>query len=181
MTTIYSKLLDFQRKVEAVKKTKKNPHFKNTYADINEILSEVKPLLSELNMVLSQPISDGVQYSIVTDVETGEALTSSIKLPDNLQPQQLGGAITYFRRYTLVTLLSLETEEDNDGNNTTPPAPTEKWLNLNDKSGAITKEYANVLDAISTGKISSLDQIKSVYKLSKETESQLKTDLANAK
>lgn len=181
MTTIYSKLLDFQRKVEAVKKTKKNPHFKNTYADINEILSEVKPLLSELNMVLSQPISDGVQYSIVTDVETGEALTSSIKLPDNLQPQQLGGAITYFRRYTLVTLLSLETEEDNDGNNTTPPAPTEKWLNLTDKNGSITKEYANVLDAISTGKISSLDQIKSVYKLSKETESQLKTDLANAK
>ena len=78
-------------------------------------------------------------------------------------------------------MLSLETEEDNDGNNTTPPAPTEKWLNLTEKSGAITKEYANVLDAISTGKISSLDQIKSVYKLSKETESQLKTDLANAK
>ena len=182
MTTIYSKLLDFQRKVEAVKKTKKNPHFKNTYADINEILSEVKPLLSELNMVLSQPINDGVQYSIVTDVETGEALTSSIKLPDNLQPQQLGIAITYFRRYTLVTLLSLETEEDNDGNNTTPPAPpTEKWLNLTDKNGAITKEYANVIDAIRTGKISSLDQIKSVYKLSKETETQLKTDLANAK
>jgi hypothetical protein len=182
MTTIYSKLLDFQRKVEAVKKTKKNPHFKNTYADINEILSEVKPLLSELNMVLSQPINDGFQYSIVTDVESGEALTSSIKLPDNLQPQQLGGAITYFRRYTLVTLLSLETEEDTDGNNTTTPAPTtEKWLNLTDKSGAITKEYANVLEAIRTCKISSLDQIKSVYKLSKETETQLKTDLTNAK
>ena len=182
MTTIYSKLLDFQRKVEAVKKTKKNPHFKNTYADINEILSEVKPLLSELNMVLSQPINDGVQYSIVTDVESGEALTSSIKLPDNIQPQQLGGAITYFRRYTLVTLLSLETEEDTDGNNTTPPAPTiEKWLNLTDKSGAITKEYINVLEAINSGKIKSLDQIKSVYKLSKETETQLKTDLANAK
>ena len=181
MTTIYSKLLDFQRKVEAVKKTKKNPHFKNTYADINEILSEVKPLLSEFNLVLSQPISDGFQYSIITDIESGEALTSYIKLPDNLQPQQLGGAITYFRRYTLVTLLSLETEEDNDGNNTTPPAPTEKWLNLTDKSGIITKEYENVRYAIHNGKISSLDQIKSVYKLSKETESQLKTDLANAK
>jgi ERF superfamily len=182
MTTIYSKLLDFQRKVEAVKKTKKNPHFKNTYADINEILSEVKPLLSELNMVLSQPINDGVQYSIVTDVETGEALTSSIKLPENLQPQQLGGAITYFRRYTLVTLLSLETEEDTDGNNTTPPAPiTEKWLNLTDKNGTITIEHANVIDAIRTGKISSLDQIKAVYKLSKETETQLKSYLANAK
>jgi hypothetical protein len=182
MTTIYSKLLDFQRKVEAVKKTKKNPHFKNTYADINEILSEVKPLLSELNMVLSQPINDGVQYSIITDVETGEALTSSIKLPENLQPQQLGACISYFRRYTLVTLLSLETEEDTDGNNTTPPAPTtEKWLNLTDKSGAITKEYANVLEAIRTCKISSIDQIKAVYKLSKETETQLKTDLANAK
>jgi len=182
MTTIYSKLLDFQRKVEAVKKTKKNPHFKNTYADINEILSEVKPLLSELNMVLSQPINDGVQYSIVTDVESGEALTSYIKLPENLQPQQLGGAITYFRRYTLVTLLSLETEEDNDGNNTTPPAPTtEKWLNLTDKSGIITKEYENVRYAIHNGKIKSIDQIKEVYKLSKETETQLKTDLANAK
>jgi len=179
------KMLEFQMKVSAIKKNKVNPHFKNSYSDINEILSEIKPLLSECKLFLSQPILDGFQYSIITDVETGEQISSQIALPINLQPQPMGAAITYFRRYSLVTLLCLETEEDNDGNNTTPPqTPTtpqtpspENWLNVTDKDGNLTKHYANVLDAIEKGKITSLDQVKSVYKLSKETQQQLLKDL----
>jgi hypothetical protein len=33
-------------------------------------------------------------------------------LPTNLSPQQLGSAITYFRRYTLASLLALEIDDD---------------------------------------------------------------------
>lgn len=120
--TLNSKLLDFQKKVGIVKKDSKNPHFKNTYASLTQILSEVKPLLTECGLVLVQPISlQGVGTTII-DCETGEKIETIISLPSNLNPQQLGSAITYFRRYTLASLLALEIDDD-DAQSTNVPKP----------------------------------------------------------
>lgn len=111
-TTIHTKLLEFQKKIGIIKKDSKNPHFKNTYASLTQILSEVKPLLTECGLILIQPISlEGVGTTVI-DFETGEKIEAVISLPTNLTPQQLGGAITYFRRYTLASLLSLEIDDD---------------------------------------------------------------------
>jgi hypothetical protein len=111
-TTINTKLLEFQKKIGIIKKDSKNPHFKNTYASLTQILSEVKPLLTECGLILIQPISlEGVGTTII-DFETGEKIETIISLPTNLNPQQLGSAITYFRRYTLASLLSLEIDDD---------------------------------------------------------------------
>jgi hypothetical protein len=111
-TTINTKLLEFQKKIGIIKKDSKNPHFKNTYASLTQILGEVKPLLTECGLILIQPISlDGVGTTII-DFETGEKIETVISLPINLTPQQLGSAITYFRRYTLASLLSLEIDDD---------------------------------------------------------------------
>jgi hypothetical protein len=111
-TTINTKLLEFQKKIGIIKKDSKNPHFKNTYASLTQILSEVKPLLTECGLILIQPISlEGVGTTII-DFETGEKIETVISLPTNLTPQQLGSAITYFRRYTLASLLSLEIDDD---------------------------------------------------------------------
>ncbi|MCE2706938.1 MAG: ERF family protein [Proteobacteria bacterium] len=121
--TLNSKLLDFQKRVGIVKKDSKNPHFKNTYASLTQILSEVKPLLTECGLVLVQPISlDGVGTTII-DCETGEKIETIISLPSNLNPQQLGSAITYFRRYTLASLLALEIDDD-DAQSTVKPTMT---------------------------------------------------------
>ena len=120
--TLNSKLLEFQKKVGIVKKDAKNPHFKNTYASLTQILGEVKPLLTECGLVLIQPISlDGVGTTII-DFETGEKIETVISLPNNLTPQQLGSAITYFRRYTLASLLALEIDDD-DAQMTNKPIP----------------------------------------------------------
>lgn len=116
-----SKLLQFQKKVEAIKKDSKNPFFKSNYFDINSLLAEIKPLLNELELVLTQPLDiiDGVRNAIstvITDNETGKVLASSVVLlPDIQDPQKLGSAITYLRRYSLQTLLALQSEDD-DGN-----------------------------------------------------------------
>ena len=50
---INEKMFEFQKRVQAIKKDAKNPHFKNTYASLNQILSEVKPLLTEVGLVLT--------------------------------------------------------------------------------------------------------------------------------
>lgn len=127
--TLNSKLLDFQKKVGIIKKDAKNPHFKNTYATLTQILSEVKPLLTECCLILLQPINENGVGTIIIDSVSGEKIESFITLPTNLSPQQLGSAITYYRRYTLASLLSLEIDDDDaQSTNNTPKTETKPQL-----------------------------------------------------
>jgi hypothetical protein len=142
--TLNSKLLDFQKKVGIVKKDSKNPHFKNTYASLTQILSEVKPLLTECGLVLVQPISlDGVGTTII-DCETNEKIETVISLPANLNPQQLGSAITYFRRYTLASLLALEIDDDDAQSTVKAVTPI--------KTNLTTAQFDAMIKSINEGK-----------------------------
>jgi hypothetical protein len=70
----------------------------------------IQPLkVLEGKNVLSTKIIDG----------TTVLAESEIILPDMQDPQKLGSAITYYRRYSLQSLLLLEAE-DNDGNDLIP-------------------------------------------------------------
>jgi len=164
------KLLEFQKKVNAIKKDGKNPHFKSTYATLTQIISEVKPILSECGVLLTQPIRDGKVGTVLQD-EKGILTESWIDLPLNLTPQQLGSAITYYRRYTLASLLSLEIEED-DANlvsikQASKPSVTEKTL-------------GKMLDAINNGQRDAVIKAMDNYSFTPEQALQLKTTL-NAK
>jgi hypothetical protein len=135
---IYQKLLEFQTTIETIKKDGKNSFFKkpngkeSSYATLPNILAEVKPLLNALKLVLTQPIINGEVFSIITCSETKEEVKSSMVIPSNLNAQQSGSAVTYFRRYTLSSLLSLEIDEDDDGNKASQPQAESKpetiWL-----------------------------------------------------
>jgi hypothetical protein len=105
-----TQLLEFQKKISVISKDAKNPHFKNTYASLKQILSEVKPVLNEVGILITQPINNNKVGTQLTF--NGVILDSYIDLPANMNPQQLGSAITYFRRYTLASLLSLEIDDD---------------------------------------------------------------------
>ena len=120
--TIHSKLLEFQKKNISIKKGKTNPHFKNKYADINEVLEKVKPALNELGVVIIQlPEQDGLR-TFLHDTESGTHIEGYLEFSQKGDAQKLGSNITYYRRYSLVAMLGLE-DEDNDGN---APTATEK-------------------------------------------------------
>ena len=171
--SIYEKLLYFQTNVESIKKDGKNSFFKkpdgraSSYATLPNILENVKPILNALKLVLTQPIINGEVYSIVTCTETKESVQSSVPLPTNLNAQQIGSAITYFRRYTLTSLLSLEIDEDDDGNkasgnNQKPAQSNEKaWLN----EGA---ELTKALDYIKGKGLEGLIAIEKKYRFTDE-------------
>ena len=55
--------------------------------------------------------------------ETQEEETSCLDLPNNIDPQKIGSAITFYRRYTLQSLLGLQSEDD-DGNKAIPRKPS---------------------------------------------------------
>ena len=170
-TTINTKLLEFQKKIGIIKKDSKNPHFKNTYASLTQILSEVKPLLTECGLILIQPISlEGVGTTII-DFETGEKIETVISLPTNLSPQQLGSAITYFRRYTLASLLSLEIDDDDAQSTVIKPA---------DKLPELTADkFKAMLEAINEGKKLTVEVAMKNYTIKPEYLNALNISLKN--
>ena len=110
---VYKKLLEFQKKVDGIKKSSTNPHFRNKYFDINGLLEEIKPKLSECGLVVIQRIMDQTLVSEVIDADDGSMISSVCPLPANISdPQKMGSAITYMRRYSLQALLALEGEDD---------------------------------------------------------------------
>lgn len=120
---LFKKLHSLQKEIGALKKDKSNPHFKSSYTDINGIIEHLQPLLEKNGLLLLQPITEGVVYSIIVDVDTGEQIESYLTLPTVQNPQHLGSAVTYYRRYTLQSLLGLMAEDDDGNAAAGKPAP----------------------------------------------------------
>jgi hypothetical protein len=118
--TIYAKLHDAKLEIGKVAKNAKNPHFKNTYADLNALLEAVEPILLDKGLLLLQPIKEARVFSIIIDASSSESIESYIDLPTGATPQGMGSAITYYRRYTLQSLLSLQAVDD-DGHTASQP------------------------------------------------------------
>lgn len=110
--TFKEKMLELQKRVQPVKKDTPNPFFKSKYASLDDILAEVKPIMSELRLLLRQPTLDGMVRTYVEDVDSESYFYGEMELPKDLEPQKMGSAISYYKRYTLQALLALETEDD---------------------------------------------------------------------
>ena len=116
MKNILKKLFAIQNKVGAISKDCDNPFFKSKYFDINKLIEVLEPLLEAEGVLLLQPmgVKDGktVLITMLVDVETGEEVRSECILPENENPQKMGSTITYFRRYSLQSILGLRAEDD---------------------------------------------------------------------
>jgi hypothetical protein len=110
--TILQRLFEAQKQIGKVVKNAKNPHFKNTYADINAIVQAVEPILHENGLLLMQPIEDGMVKTKIVCPESSATIESAMPLTMSANPQAMGSQITYYRRYTLQSLLSLQVEDD---------------------------------------------------------------------
>jgi len=110
--SINLKIFRIQNEIEAIIKDANNPYFKSNYADINAMLEQLQPLLNKYKVCIEQPINDGRVFTTLTCVETGQSKSSSLELQLVSDPQKLGSAITYYRRYTLQGLLGIRTKDD---------------------------------------------------------------------
>ena len=130
---IYQKLNNFRGLVGAIRKDKENPFHKSKYADINSILEATTDKLSEAGLVDvdTTKIDENGQLWLETkliNIDNPEEflkIETPLLLKDKNNPQALGSALTYCRRYNRVTLLGLE-QEDDDGNAAAEP-PKEQY------------------------------------------------------
>jgi len=113
--SIHDKLLEFQKEGVSIKKSADNPHFRSKYADLGEVISKARPALNKVGIVLMQiPNSKGL-CTILRDPESNTEIKCFLPYFGATDVQKLGSNLTYLRRYSLVTLLGLE-DDDDDGN-----------------------------------------------------------------
>ena len=103
--------------------TKSGSNFQYKYADLSKVLKVVNPALADNGLFVSNStkVVDGQNILVVSLFHTsGESLPpSEILLPKGSQSNDLyniGGALTYLRRYLLLAKLNLNAGiEDDDG------------------------------------------------------------------
>ena len=116
MKNVYTKIFQAQNQFLKIEKNATNPFYKKGYSDLNSIMSSILPALRNNGLVISHQVSlDSVQ-TLIVDVDSGESVSSSFPLPHLEDPQKLGIAITYGRRYNISALLNLLSEFDDDSN-----------------------------------------------------------------
>lgn len=120
-TKVYAALFKAQQEFTPVWFDCINPHFKTKYASLASCLDSVKKAFNKHGLFLTQkhhnmPNSVGVETIVVH--ESGESLSSDILyVPvDKQSPQGFGSALTYARRYSLMTFCGIAGEQDDDAN-----------------------------------------------------------------
>jgi hypothetical protein len=110
-------LVTFQASVSKVAKESSNPFFKSKYASLANILGTIQKPLSECGLAISQFPDQDALTTIILHAESGEWMESSYVMPVAKQndPQAMGSAITYARRYALGSILNLNIDDDDDG------------------------------------------------------------------
>ena len=161
--SFHQKLHRAKLAIGKVTKNANNPHFKKSYADLNAIIEAVEPILLENGLLLLQPIQGNSVCTQIIDIDSGAKVESCMELPQGLNPQQQGSAITYYRRYTLQSTLSLQAVDD-DGASASKSTPTKPPISDERLDGALKSIEAGTY---------SLEKLKDQFSLTKEQEARL--------
>ena len=127
VANLYTDLIEVQKAIPTIAKTSKAVY--GNYANFDDIIKIVRPLLNEHNFVLIQKTQtqQGDQFisiGIVTELihVSGEKVTSDpfiVPLQSEKGKslaQTAGSILTYAKRYSLCALLGIATGDDTDGN-----------------------------------------------------------------
>lgn len=113
---IIKKLFNVQNKNLVFKKEEDNPFFHSKYVTLDALNIGLLPVLKEEGLLISHATSNREVITNVCDTESGECVQSAFPIPEGLDPQKMGSAITYAKRYNIGQLFNIVTDEDDDGN-----------------------------------------------------------------
>jgi hypothetical protein len=120
-TNLYKALLAAEQEIKNPTKNAKNPFLKNLYVDLNAVIEATKEILLKNGIIVmfSSNWKDDV-VNVVTSfihVESGDREDVNIALAVKEKTSQgFAGAVTYGKRYGLMSGLNLTGEDDDDGN-----------------------------------------------------------------
>ncbi len=161
MTKIIAALLKAQKEMGNAVKNGTNPHFKSKFADLNSVRDAVIPLLNENGILVLQPMVnlEGNEYvKTVLLHDSGETIESYTKIVCKAQndPQALGSAITYARRYGLQSLVCIGAEDDD----------AEKSMARNEKPNPLEAKVKALIDTVNGA--SNAEELKAIWNDNKD-------------
>jgi hypothetical protein len=135
-------LSQVQANLRPAKKDVMNPFFKKTYADLNSVWDSCRALLAanKLSVLQTTSVNDGViTLDTVLLHSSGEWVSGSYPInPIKNDPQAIGSAVTYARRYSLAAMIGIVADEDDDGNAASHAAPPPK--KVDSKGNVVAKK-----------------------------------------
>lgn len=113
---IWAALQAFQEYNAPVQKDAKNPHFASKYATLEKVISSIKEPCKKAKIAYQQ-WADGLEiHTRVFMLENPtDYIEQVLEMVLDANPQRMGSAITYYRRYSLGLIFNLQFDDD-DGN-----------------------------------------------------------------
>lgn len=110
-----------QGELKPASKDSDNPFFKSKYADLNSVWDACREPLAKNGLSVIQGNSVGIDNTVIVETilahESGEWIQSELCLPlAKHDPQGVGSAVTYGRRYGLAAIVGIVADIDDDGN-----------------------------------------------------------------
>ena len=126
-------LVKAQAAMAGAVKSQANNFFKSKYANLEEVIRVVKEQFSANGLCFIQnPVSSEGHAGVETIIlhESGEFISNEFVLKcSKADPQGMGSAITYARRYGLQSACGIPSEDD-DGNAASAPMTKERAIEL---------------------------------------------------
>lgn len=127
-----------QGMIDDATKTGLNPAFRSKYADLASVRAAIREPLAVNDLSIVQgprKAEGGVEVETMILHKSGEWISESVFIPVTKQDAHgMGSGITYARRYGLMALLCIATDDD-DGNaavQSAPAAPAKKAVKMAD-------------------------------------------------
>lgn len=147
--SLFAAMADAFAELEPVAKDAANPHFRSRYASLAAVTEAVRPPLSKHGLFFIQETADsekGVTVETVIGHRGGGRMAcGKLFVPATKQDAQgYGSALTYARRYSLMTALGIPAEDD-DGN---AAVASHRRAPANDSNGKISDAQKDELIAL---------------------------------
>lgn len=146
-------LCEVQGKLETIKKTKTNPFFKSKYAPLDVVWDTIRAVLAKNGFCVIQTtdILPSGQSVLVTELlhTSGQSRKGIYPLnPIKPDPQGLGSAVTYARRYALQAAVGATVEEeDEDGQTAAKKAKVKEKIEETMKTSTHVDDQGNEFTA----------------------------------
>lgn len=115
-----------------------NPHFKSRYADLAAVRDAMREPFAANGLSVVQglrTVQGGIEVETVLFHASGQSIRETLMVPvARMDAQGLGSGATYGRRYALMSMIGLASEDD-DGNAVSAPGTTRQALQAVDEAG----------------------------------------------
>ena len=141
--SIHKLMIEFHTQFHGAKKTGVNPHYNSEHFTLEDITRATTPILNKLGLFVAHRVDPKVLVTSIYDGD-GNRLDSMFPLPEATNPQALGSAITYGKRYNLCALLNIA-EADDDGE-AASIGEAQRALMVSDATAATLRDYLETVE-----------------------------------